>query len=466
MKNKNKVLLKKSAIYFVGNLSSKILNFLLVPIYAYTVTASDLGIYDYIITIASIVVPLVYIVLWDAILKFTLSYKEVADKVITTSATYILLVTLFFIPITYCFFKYIYNIGVNALYISLIFAIYGLTNIWQYYARALEKNNIYMIASIIAAVTNLFLNILTICIMKMGFAGLAISYIISNIFSIMIIECNIKIFTRIKFSLFDKKILKDMIKFSFPLVLNTISAWLLTGMSKVLITNKLGNDVNGLYSFANKFSVLVTLIGSVINMAFVEESIIASKKENIDNDFLDTVIFLFKNFLILIIIFIPVINVFYNIISNTEYFLSQKYVPFLLIYALLSTMATNVGAIFHIVNKTKYAFLTTFLGAIVFILIAILLVDRFGLISVIVAQVIGAFVMFESRYIYACKYCRIKGNVKSLFKIISIYIIISIVSFKVNILANCVLEIFILVCLVYYYRIYLLSIYNKLFRIE
>ena len=94
MENKNEKLAKKSLIYFIGSLSSKILNFILVPIYAYTISSSDLGNYDYIITLANIIIPVIYIVLWDGILKFSLSQKAEEKKITTTSSLFILTINI------------------------------------------------------------------------------------------------------------------------------------------------------------------------------------------------------------------------------------------------------------------------------------------------------------------------------------------------------------------------------------
>lgn len=461
MKDKNKKLAKKSLIYFIGNLSSKILNFLLVPIYAYTVSSTDLGNYDYIITLANIIIPIIYIVLWEAILKFSLAKKAEENKITTTSIIFIFFINILVMPILYIIFKYFYNIGVDAKYIIGIFLLYGFTNIWQYYSRALKKEKIYVISSIVATIINLLLNIITICILKLGFVGLSISYIISNFIAIVIIEINVKVLNKITLKEFDAKLLKEMIKFSAPLVLNTISAWLLSGMSKVIIVNKLGSEANGIYTFANKFSIIVTLIGSVINMAFVEESIINSKEEKIDEDFLSTVESLFEKFLSLLIICVPVINIFYIFIMNTEYYNSKIYFPFLLMYALFSIMSTNVGTIFHVVNKTKYAFLTTLLGSIVFIVISVLGVEKYGLMCIALAQIIGSFMMFLTRYLFAIQNTKNRIKWKKIILLMIIYIIIFIICNKANLTLNIIifLVIFILIC--YDNRKIIYNIYKK-----
>lgn len=461
MEDKSKKLARKSLVYFIGNLSSKILNFLLVPIYAYTVSSTDLGNYDYIITLANIIIPIVYIVLWEAILKFSLAKKAEEKKITTTSSIFIFCVNIILMPILYIIFKYVYNIGIDSKYIIGIFVIYGLTNIWQYYARALKKEKVYVISSIIATIINLLLNIISICILKMGFVGLTISYIISNLISIGIIELNVKVLYRIKLKDFDMKLLVEMIKFSAPLVLNTISAWLLSGMSKIIIVNKLGSEANGIYTFANKFSIIVTLIGSVINMAFVEESIINSRAEKVDEDFLNTVEFIFEKFLSLLIICIPVINIFYSFIINTEYYNSRIYFPFLLIYGLLSIMATNIGTIFHVVNKTKYAFLTTLLGAVIFIMISIFGIEKYGLMCIALAQIVGSFIMFFSRYIFAEKNTKNKFKWKKIILFIIVYIIITIICYKSDLLINAIILFITFIFLCYDNRKIIYNVYQR-----
>lgn len=65
-----KKLIKKTGLYFIGNLSSKILTFVLVPIYAFYIKSEELGEFDYAQTIMNIIVPICFVAIWEAILKF------------------------------------------------------------------------------------------------------------------------------------------------------------------------------------------------------------------------------------------------------------------------------------------------------------------------------------------------------------------------------------------------------------
>lgn len=67
---------KKTGLYFIGNMSSKIMTALLVPVYAFYVSAYDLGAYDYSQTIMQIAVPILYMAIWEAVLKYVISSDD------------------------------------------------------------------------------------------------------------------------------------------------------------------------------------------------------------------------------------------------------------------------------------------------------------------------------------------------------------------------------------------------------
>ena len=98
----NKKIVEKTGLYFIGNFSSKILTALLVPIYAFYISSKDLGTYDYSQTIMNIVIPIVFVSIWEAIIRFILGEKDKKDqnKKLATSAFFTVSMCLFFIIIT------------------------------------------------------------------------------------------------------------------------------------------------------------------------------------------------------------------------------------------------------------------------------------------------------------------------------------------------------------------------------
>jgi len=66
----------KAVFYFIGNFGSKFLSSLLVPIYAIYLTSQDLGEYDFQLSIAQFLAPILLCAIWESVLKFSLSGKD------------------------------------------------------------------------------------------------------------------------------------------------------------------------------------------------------------------------------------------------------------------------------------------------------------------------------------------------------------------------------------------------------
>lgn len=430
MKKNN--IVRKSMFYFIGNLSSKIVSSMLVPLYAFYISVEDLGYYDYSQTIMNILVPFAFLAIWEAILKFVLSEQDIntRNKYIATSSVFTIVSSLL-ISICIYLFNFIFNSNISYIgYINLMIIVSAISQIWQYYARALNKNKIYVYTGILGAVLNFLLVIVLMVILDMKLEGLYISYIISNLCIFLILEYKIQIFKIIKIKNISLKYLVIMLKYSVPLVFNLTSMWLITGFGRFIITNRLGSEINGLYAFANKFSVIVNMFGAVINMAVIEEAILSVNENELGKKFKNIVENLFKMFQSAIIIALPVIMIFYFFIRNTGYFISYTYVYWLLIYAVTMTMSTNIGSIFQSTNKTNYLFGTTIIGGLVTIIISYCFINKIGIYSVLIAQNAGALAMLFARYFFAKRFINFKINWKPIVLMLILYIFSSFIYSK------------------------------------
>ena len=413
----NKRIIKKTGLYFIGNLSSKLLASLLVPLYAFYISTGDLGQFDYSQTVMNIVNPIIFICIWEAILRFLLTENDVnrENRILATSSLFSVLMSILLTIGIVIYYTFIIKDTTYMIYIIGLFVCHGFSNIWQYYARALKQNKLYVISGVLSTIINFSFNILLICVFHMKLEALYISNILANLSIVILNEFKLRILKKISLKNLDFHLLKDMLKFSAPMVINTIATWLISGVGRMLINNILGKEANGLYAFANKFSIIVTFIGTVLNMAVIEESILISKEKDFDSKFSSNIQFTYTKFLSLITLAIPAIMIFYEIIQSTGYYESRIYVPFLLIYAVTMTMSTNIGAVFHAISKTKYIFVSTVFGAIFMIAISLSLISQVGILGVILGQLSAAFAIMFSRYKIARKVYQIKFKVEKHF---------------------------------------------------
>lgn len=246
-------LAKKTGLYFIGNLSSKIVSAAILPIYAFFVLPNDLGAFDNAQVWANIFATVCFMAIWEAILKFFIAEenKEKLEKRISTVLFFIVCAITATIVIS-LIIGYFYNIQYLGVTVCMLISI-GMAQMWQYFARALHENTTYVKASITGTLTNFSMLLILVCVLRLGLIGLSISYIMGQVIIVILIEYKVKIIKRFNYKRIDLGELKSMLIYSVPLVLNITSLWLLNGFGRVIIVNKLGAEANGLYTFALKF---------------------------------------------------------------------------------------------------------------------------------------------------------------------------------------------------------------------
>lgn len=397
--------LKKVFIYFIGVFSTKILSLLLIPIYAYYVEESALGDFDYIVALVNIIAPLFYLTLWEAILKLCIKEDddEIKNKILSNVVFYFFFVSIiaFFV---FFVFLIVFNFDIKYFFILAVFVLCGATSLWQFAARALKKNRVYVASSIIGSITLIAVDVFFIKTSSLNFVGLCTAHILSQFVIFLVIELFIRLFFKVRFKYIDLKLFKSMVIFCFPLAINSISLWAYTSGSKIIIENFVGAAENGLYSFAAKFSILISLFSSILSMAVIEDAYSYESLEIYRIKMRKIIGFISKGYFCLIFLALPAIFILYEIaFKNTGYFKSAEYIYFLLLTALFTALSNNFGSSFQVTNKTKYILFTTIAGALVSIGLSFGLVSFLGIYGVLIGATIGSFLMMLLRAIYAYK---------------------------------------------------------------
>ena len=98
--SKYKKLVGNSFIFAVGNLGSKLISFVLVPLYTYYLTTKEYGQVDLVTTTVSLMIPIVSGGISVAVLRFALD-KEVDKKSVVTNATVIALIGILLTAVCY-----------------------------------------------------------------------------------------------------------------------------------------------------------------------------------------------------------------------------------------------------------------------------------------------------------------------------------------------------------------------------
>ena len=141
MKSRSKYLLRNVGILTISNFASKILVFLLVPLYTSVLSAEEVGIYDLIVSTVSLFVPLLTVNIVDAVMRFSMdkarSKEEVAVIGIRFISISIFIVIIFVIIISRT--EVFNQIKGFELFITLYYISYIFNNFMIQFSKGLER---------------------------------------------------------------------------------------------------------------------------------------------------------------------------------------------------------------------------------------------------------------------------------------------------------------------------------------
>ena len=156
--NKYKKLLSNTAAMTVGQFSSKILSFLLIPLYTSILSTEEYGIYDIIVTTVTLLTPFLTLVISEAILRFAIDNDYDNRYVLTIGVTLVVLgsgVLILLSPI----FSFIGSIAKYRIWIVVFFFVMNLHTVLIQFLKGINKVTQYSIMGVISTMTTLSLNI-------------------------------------------------------------------------------------------------------------------------------------------------------------------------------------------------------------------------------------------------------------------------------------------------------------------
>ncbi len=256
MNSRYKKLMSNSLVFAIGNLGSKLISFLLVPLYTYVLTTSQYGTVDVLTTTVSVFLPVSSLSIFDAVFRFIMDKNENKKSVFTNG----LLVTLYSTVLMIIAYPILLFFKVPlALPFLIILFLNILFSIFQNFTRGIGFVKIFALAGIVSAVTLGLSNILFLVIFKLGISGYLFSIIFSLLCSIIFISLSTRIWRFIDLKYASFKEIKKFLKYSIPLIPNSLSWWLTNDASRFFILFFVGVSGNGLFAVSNKIPTILSV---------------------------------------------------------------------------------------------------------------------------------------------------------------------------------------------------------------
>lgn len=379
--------LNNIGFYFLGTFSTKILQFLFIPLYSKFIVPEEMGFFSLVISVVALSLPLLFQSIWEGAFRFTIDDQDNERKVLSVSSRYclslvltysiIFLLCVYFLNIRYGLFILLYAVGQIGV------------SYWQFSARALKENKWYSISTVVNSAVTVVLNFILILYFKMGIEALFISSIAGSFSMIVILESRLRLLFDLGKYSFNRKLLKQIITYSLPLAVNMLSWWLMSSCNNIIIVSVLGESQNGIYAMALKFGNILVMFTSVITLAWQEEAFRTYGEKDSDKFFNEMFNLLAKSLLSVVLILIPVIFIAYNYMVFGEYKTGNVLVSFIFVSAIFNTLSCHLGSAFLARKESNIIFLFTLSGGIISVLFSVLFVYLLGLQGAVIATLLG-----------------------------------------------------------------------------
>ena len=417
--SKGKDLAKNTAIVSIGKICTQLITFFLLPVYTAVLSNEEYGVVDLLNTLTSLLLPIVMLQIEQGIFRYLIDCRENNEKqikLITTIIRFMIIQSIACIVIFLCVSPFIHNEYKYFLMANLLMGIFS--SLLLQICRGLGDNATYAIGSFITGAFTVVLNVIFIVAFRWGAYGMLGATAISNFICAVYIFLKRKIYKYIKPKQFDKTILKEIIKYSVPLIPNMISWWIVSASDRTIISAVIGIAQNGIYSAANKFSGVFTTLYSVFNLTWTESAAININSEERDEFFSKILDFVIRFFGSLCLGTIAIMPFVFNILINEKFAKAYYQIPILILGSVFNILVSFVGSIYVAKKLTKEIAKTSIISAVINIFVNIVLIKSIGLYAASISTVIAYALMFIYRWIDVKKY--VKFNVNKILMLVFI----------------------------------------------
>lgn len=412
MKGK-RYLAKNIAFLTIGQFGTKLLTFFLVPLYTSVLTSAEYGTYDLYSATIGLFVPVLTLNISDATTVFLLDRNVSKEGIISISLKYYFYSLLVFASLiaanVFLNFSPLFN--EYPLFLFLMFAVNGLSQLLLNYARGFDRVKDVSVSGVLCSAVMIALNIIILLPLHLGLKGYYLATIAGTLFQIIYLCVSLKIFRFIKIRKQDRTLKKQMLSYSCPMTLNSVSWWVNSVSDRYIVTARCGIVENGIYSVAYKIPSILSMFQLIFSQAWTLSAVQDFDKDDRNGFF--SKMYGFYNVAmcivcsVLIILARPIAHILYA----KDFFAAWRYVPFLLVSVVFGSLSGYLGGIFAAVKDSKSFATSTVAGAVLNIVLNIILIHFIGTLGAAVATAAAYILVWTMRMYKAKKIMRLEVTI-------------------------------------------------------
>ena len=392
---------KNVGLLTLANFGTKILSFLLVPLYTSVLTTNEYGTYDIAVTTIGVLVPLLTQNVVDAVLRFSMDKNVDKGGVLSIGIKHFLisLVPVVLVLIANSVF------GVSPVLVELsplvllLYVSQALSGIVLYYVRGINRFTDIAVSSVMCSALIIGCNIVFLVVFQWGLSGYFLANIVGPLLQCVYLLMRLKLHGVNPFRV-DKQLEHEMLIYSRPMMANSISWWVTNVSDRYVVTFFCGVAANGIYSVASKIPSILSIVQTVVGQAWTISAVEEFDPED-SNGFFSNMYAAYNCAMVVVCSFIIACNLLLaRILYAKEFYAAWQYAPFL-----------TISIVFAAVKDSKEFARSSVVGAVVNIALNILTVPFIGALGAAVATFVSYWVTWFMRVQKLKSYMRIRINI-------------------------------------------------------
>lgn len=424
MANREEHLAKNTLLFALGNFGSKMLQIILVPFYTRFLIDAQYGTVDIMQAVVSLLVPIASLTIAESVFRYAMEQEYDKTAVLSVgvvvtglgTAVLCLLGGLFCLPAATSFLQRVFvDLVVEpAVFVWLVVAntaTNALRTLVSQYTRAIGRTGLFALDNVLLTGMVLVLNIVFIVFLGLGVTGYMLGYTLANLFSALFLIFALGKQFVVNCRSIQWGLSREMLRFSMPLIPNSICWWVSSFLDRVMILSMLGVAANGLYAAAHKIPSLLSVVMSVFFQAWQVSANEEFRKKDIaefySKIFEQISACMFVLSAVLIMFSRPINTVF----LGAGYYDAWQFMPPLVLSTMFFSYAQFLGSIYSANKTTNMAFVTNLVAMVVSISLNLLLIPVLGALGAAMANAISYLILWlirarDTRKIVAMQYRR------------------------------------------------------------
>lgn len=456
-------LVKNTIILAIGTFFPKVAIFITLPLLTAYLTQAEYGTYDLVLTLVSLLLPAATLQIQSAAFRFLMdvrSDEEGKKSIITNIYGFIVPVSVAALAIMYFVMR---NLSIPVkISICAYFFCDIISNANKQIIRGLSNNIAYAIGSFVSALGQILLIFLLIRVYRHGLVGAISAICVAELLSALYLLFVGKIYKYISPKKFSFAKIKEMISYSWPMVPNTLSQWVMHVSDRLVISAFLGLTANGVYAVAYKLPSILSFAQTTFNMSWQENATLTANDEDVAKYYSSMFEALFNVVAGGMAFLIGISPVLFLILIKGDYYEAYNQIPILYMGILFYCLSSFWGGIFVAFKRTKAVAITTIIAAVTNLAIDLITIHWIGLYAASISTLVSYIVLCILRLIRVRKFLDLKYNIKHIVIILALLTVECVFSFLQTTTCNVINFVFGTVLLFVLNRKTILSVAKKI----